>query len=175
MAEGAMYLLNVVKVTRVTFETVKEVSDAVEEFESFEGGEADLPGWDVPKKTNKCHSRHKRCTTFLFMPWDAQVLNSPQDLCAVVVVVEVSINKEAVFGRVAENIEIILILEHRKDSFTLPDVESGISDHPRVTAGAGGAERVVMVYEKGIGPSLEDQPGFMGGKDRAGTMELGYV
>jgi hypothetical protein len=83
--------------------------------------------------------------TLFRVPRDLQRCNAVEDLVSIIGITGLAIFEMAVWDRVTQNVEVILIFEYRLHSFCGPDIDHSVSDHAGITAGTRCAERVRMV------------------------------
>lgn len=79
---------------------------------------------------------------------------------------------EAISRREANDVDVIFILEDGVDAFMAPDVNEGVGNHASVAAGRGGPKGVDMIDVELARAALDNQPGLVMWRYRAGVVEL---
>jgi hypothetical protein len=79
--------------------------------------------------------------TLFRVPRNLQRCNAAEDLISIIGITILAIFEMAVWDRVAQNVEVILVFEYQPHSFCGPDIDHGVSDHASTRC----AKRVHMV------------------------------
>ena len=158
--------------TRSTLKVNEKLENMLMEFVSLSGWQANTFLRNIPKEPDEgCH-KGKLFISLLVMPRYSQGRDAAKYLIPIIVIMKVTVNERARWWRESESLQIVFIVQHRKDSFCSPDVNDSISNHASITAGASSSKQMSVIDEKIVEWPLENEPRFVRRKNQTGAMEL---